>query len=188
MAKYEHKRKLTDDNIVKAFLQAGKAKGVDAVTVSDIIQYAQVNRSTFYRHYQDKYDLIEQLEHRIIEEIDDANKDFNKFSMKDASIKDIKGAANQFVYQFLTVIEKYQPILQIMISDKGNIQFTIHLLHYFSTMVSKTTTSFISDMNDKSRRLMSSYYSSTAFGVVVFWIHNFDEYSKDDIYNFLISQ
>lgn len=188
MAHYEHKRKLTDDNIVKAFLQAAKAKGVDAVTVSDIIQYAQINRSTFYRHYQDRYDLIEQLEHHIIKEIDDANKDFNKFSMQDPSIEDIKSAAHRFVYQFLTVIEKYQPILEIMISAKGNIQFTIHLLDYFSKMVSSTTTSFISKLEDKDCRLMSAYYSSTAFGVVVFWIHNFDEYSKDDIYNFLISQ
>lgn len=188
MAQYEHKRKITDDNIVKAFLKSAKDRGVDAVTVRDIIQYAQINRSTFYRHYQDKYDLIEQLEYRIIEEIDDANKDFNKFSMKDASIKDIKSAANQFVYQFLTVIEKYQPILEIMVSAKGNIQFTIHLLDYFSKMVSSTTTSFISKLEDKDRRLMSAYYSSTAFGVVVFWIHNFDEYSKDDIYEFLINQ
>lgn len=188
MGKYEHKRKLTDDNIVKSFLRASEDKGVDAVTVSDIIQYAQINRSTFYRHYQDKYNLIDQLEARIIEEIDNANNDFKEFSTQGLKVEDIKDVANKFVYEFLTVIEKNQPILKVMISSKGNIQFTIHLLNYFSKMVSNTTMSFISSLGDKDRRLMSAFYSSTAFGVVVFWIHNFDEYSKDDIYNFLISQ
>jgi AcrR family transcriptional regulator len=34
-------------------------KGFDAVTVNDIVGLAMVNRATFYRHYQDKYDLVE---------------------------------------------------------------------------------------------------------------------------------
>lgn len=35
-------------------------KGFAAVTVRDLTQRAQVNRSTFYRHYLDKYDLLNQ--------------------------------------------------------------------------------------------------------------------------------
>lgn len=33
-------------------------KGFDAVTVGDIAERAMVNRSTFYRHYPDKYALV----------------------------------------------------------------------------------------------------------------------------------
>jgi AcrR family transcriptional regulator len=36
-------------------------KGFAAVTVRDITERAMVNRSTFYRHYLDKYGLLEQL-------------------------------------------------------------------------------------------------------------------------------
>jgi AcrR family transcriptional regulator len=39
-------------------------KGFDAVTVGDIAERAMVNRSTFYRHYPDKYALVT----RIIED------------------------------------------------------------------------------------------------------------------------
>ncbi|MEZ4669414.1 MAG: TetR/AcrR family transcriptional regulator [Anaerolineae bacterium] len=35
-------------------------KGFEAVTVRDITERAMVNRSTFYRHYLDKYDLLDQ--------------------------------------------------------------------------------------------------------------------------------
>lgn len=35
-------------------------KGFAAVTVRDLTQRAQVNRSTFYRHYLDKYDVLNQ--------------------------------------------------------------------------------------------------------------------------------
>ncbi len=42
----------------KALLQATTEKGFAQVTVRDIAERAMVNRATFYRHYEDKYDLL----------------------------------------------------------------------------------------------------------------------------------
>ena len=36
-------------------------KGFDAITVGDIAARAMINRATFYRHYQDKYDLVAKI-------------------------------------------------------------------------------------------------------------------------------
>lgn len=36
------------------------------ITVSDIVNRAKINRTTFYRHYHDKYDLIEQYRNAIL--------------------------------------------------------------------------------------------------------------------------
>ena len=44
----------------QAFLECTIEKGFAALTVRDITERAMVNRSTFYRHYLDKYDLLEQ--------------------------------------------------------------------------------------------------------------------------------
>ncbi|MFO6495855.1 MULTISPECIES: TetR/AcrR family transcriptional regulator C-terminal domain-containing protein [Bacillus] len=44
-------------------------KAFEEVTVKDITRKADINRGTFYLHYQDKYDLLEQSENEIIEEI-----------------------------------------------------------------------------------------------------------------------
>jgi AcrR family transcriptional regulator len=43
-----------------ALLELVVEKGFAAVTVRDICERATVNRSTFYRHYLDKYDLLNQ--------------------------------------------------------------------------------------------------------------------------------
>jgi AcrR family transcriptional regulator len=56
-----------------AFVQLLKEKGYSAITVSDIIERADIGRSTFYSHFRDKDDLfvheldrvIELLSHRI---------------------------------------------------------------------------------------------------------------------------
>ena len=44
----------------QAFIELTVEKGFAALTVRDITERAMMNRSTFYRHYLDKYDLLEQ--------------------------------------------------------------------------------------------------------------------------------
>lgn len=43
----------------EAMIALAIQKGFTSVTVNDIVELAMVNRATFYRHYQDKYDLVE---------------------------------------------------------------------------------------------------------------------------------
>lgn len=45
----------------EAFIELAAERGFDAMTIGDIVKRANVNRATFYRHYQDKYDLLEQI-------------------------------------------------------------------------------------------------------------------------------
>src|SRR5215469_13383088 len=42
----------------EALIDLIEEKGFDAVTVGDIAERAMVNRTTFYRHYPDKYALV----------------------------------------------------------------------------------------------------------------------------------
>jgi AcrR family transcriptional regulator len=46
--------------IQQAFIELTVEKGFAALTVRDITERAMINRSTFYRHYLDKYDLLDQ--------------------------------------------------------------------------------------------------------------------------------
>jgi AcrR family transcriptional regulator len=44
----------------RVLLQLISEKGFDAITVKDLTQYAEINRATFYQHYYDKFDLLDQ--------------------------------------------------------------------------------------------------------------------------------
>lgn len=62
--------------IQEAIFNLSKVKNFDAITVSDIAQKAEINRSTFYAHFHDKYDLLDsivsdQLEYFISKRIGD---------------------------------------------------------------------------------------------------------------------
>ena len=60
-------RKLLQQALIEGTIE----KGFAALTVRDITTRAMVNRSTFYRHYLDKYDLLEQHLNEIYEALEE---------------------------------------------------------------------------------------------------------------------
>ena len=57
------------DRIVLAISELLKKKSMQAVSVSDIIEAAKVSRTTFYRLFTDKWDLIQRICYQDIETI-----------------------------------------------------------------------------------------------------------------------
>lgn len=56
----------TRARIKRALAELMGEKGFDALTVSDVTRRAGINRGTFYLHFVDKYDMLEQLEAEVI--------------------------------------------------------------------------------------------------------------------------
>lgn len=52
----------TDRLLQEAFLELLKVKSVNRISIRDLTERAGINRCTFYHHYQDIYDLLEQIE------------------------------------------------------------------------------------------------------------------------------
>ncbi len=59
----------TRARIKRALTKLIQLKGFDALTVSDITRHAEINRGTFYLHYIDKFDALEQMEEELIESL-----------------------------------------------------------------------------------------------------------------------
>jgi len=66
-SKHDRRSQRTRHLLSAAFVQLLKEKGYSAITVSDIIERANIGRSTFYSHYRDKDDLFVGELDRVIE-------------------------------------------------------------------------------------------------------------------------
>lgn len=55
--------------IRESFLQLLKEKDVQQITVSELSRRADLGRGTFYLHYQDVFDLYEQLEKELFDQL-----------------------------------------------------------------------------------------------------------------------
>lgn len=68
--KAEYKSAIRSRRLIRqAFLELIQEKEVEKITVTDIITRADINRGTFYAHYQDIRDLLEQIGNEIIAKV-----------------------------------------------------------------------------------------------------------------------
>jgi AcrR family transcriptional regulator len=59
----------TREAIQDAMINLIEEIGFESISIKDIAKKAQINRGTFYLHYHDKFDLLDQIEKEIIEDL-----------------------------------------------------------------------------------------------------------------------
>jgi AcrR family transcriptional regulator len=69
MSKYDEQKKTTHEKIIKSFWDLYQNKYLDAITVRDITEKCQINRSTFYRHFTDIHSILSEVEDNLIQKI-----------------------------------------------------------------------------------------------------------------------
>lgn len=56
----------TQKSIINTFIELRSKKPIEKITVKELCEKAQINKSTFYSHYHDIYDLSEYLENETV--------------------------------------------------------------------------------------------------------------------------
>ena len=163
--------KKTKELIKNCFLQLIEEKGYSKVSVTDITSMAQINRNTFYLHYVDKEDLIDEmisenykrtepLIRRIL--FKHFKEHFNDpIKMQEMMLRDI------FDY-LLQEIELYR----IFIMDPG---LSGYLNKLKSTIKNKMR---IGNFNSGKYAVAYEFIFEGVFGAIIEWIKN-DYVSKD---------
>ena len=62
----QQRQTTTKSDIKEAFIQLLATRNLEDITISQLTKKAGVNRSTFYLHYLDKQDFLEQLKEETI--------------------------------------------------------------------------------------------------------------------------
>jgi AcrR family transcriptional regulator len=68
-AKLDRRKKYTRMALKDGLIKLLQEKPISAITVKEICGIADINRSTFYSHYLDHYDLLNKIEEEIIEDM-----------------------------------------------------------------------------------------------------------------------
>ncbi len=96
-----------------------KTKRIQDITVREISEKADINRGTFYLHYRDIFDLMEQIENELLEELADV---LNHFKVSDL----LSNPALVFTRVFQLVKEN-SDMVSILIGQNGDINFVNRL-------------------------------------------------------------
>ena len=68
--KMNQRIKLTKSLLKNALVEMLKTESIHKISIRDLCEKAGINRSTFYKHYKDQYNLMLEIENDYFEEID----------------------------------------------------------------------------------------------------------------------
>lgn len=57
----------TKKNIKDAFMKLRRKKPIEKITIKEIADMAMINKATFYRHYEDIYQLSDEIENEVLD-------------------------------------------------------------------------------------------------------------------------
>ena len=63
----DRRTRRTKANLEEGLLQLMETKSINSITVRELTEKVDINRSTFYLHYTDIYDMIDQMEQELID-------------------------------------------------------------------------------------------------------------------------
>lgn len=108
--------KKTKRAIRNAFYELIKEKPLEKITVREIAERAEINKTTFYAHYETVYDLVDQLEQEAVAEV---------ISQLNTA-QGLLSSPRAFVKEIYTLLSKNQLCTELF-SAPAMAQFTAHL-------------------------------------------------------------
>lgn len=154
-----------------ALTELMKEKTFDEITVSDLTTRADINRGTFYLHYRDKYDLLEQSEEEIIEGIKDIRNKKKLLTLEDIHTFDYMNEPIPFVTELFEYLQDNADFMTVILGAKGNPAFHIKLKSVMRDIMAEGIL-----MHLKEDELfvplgyLSAYAISAQLGVIQHWL------------------
>jgi AcrR family transcriptional regulator len=166
----------TQQAIKSAFLELLNHETFEKLTVQQLVNKADINRGTFYHYYLDKYDLLEQLENEMIDELQGfIDKQYDK--EKDNTSNNI--VKNIMIY-LIEHIEKNRNFYYIAfrLGKASMIQEKLYMLIYNHLSIYKSTNDTIEDMPFS---YYMSYVSGAGISLIKHWVQDSNPIPKDEL-------
>ncbi len=115
----EENRDQVKDHLREAFWTLYSNPNVRTVTVTKVCEKAGYNRATFYHHYRDVQDILEQIEKEILDQFDDRFRRLTALSCRLDFPRMVK-----YTLAPCTIYDKY---LAVMLGANGDAKFLAEL-------------------------------------------------------------
>lgn len=153
------------------------------ITIDMICRSAMINRSTFYKYYEDKYNLLNNILQRILDEFrKSADTSFILATPVTIDNDIYISIFNQFIYY----IQSKQEIFQILWNADVEQEIFDMMQDIITEQILETLN--IPELNHESQKyavLYARLFSSNLMTIIEWWFGHIDTVSSDDIRNIM---
>lgn len=163
--KVDRRVKYTKMVIKESFIKILKKKPISKITVKEICDDADINRATFYSHYLDHYDLLQQIENEVITDINQYLSEYKQIENPLAS----KDNVIEMTEKVLEYIEENRELFNILLNSHGDTNFQQEIIKIIqeqhNTLMNENT-----DLSKENAEYVFHFLASGAFGLIQLWL------------------
>lgn len=161
MKKQPEKTAQTRQNILDAFWEITKKRGLNKTTISEITQCAELNRGTFYVYFSDMDDLLYQAEQEIIADLHS--------KLHSAIVHDELLDFHSVSSKIIEIIGRYNDKLFILLGKDGDPLFLSLIRREAATVISSVLQLLQSSEQNPYQDYIIAYITSAFTGLLQFW-------------------
>ncbi|MHA6252412.1 TetR/AcrR family transcriptional regulator [Oceanobacillus sp. CAU 1775] len=158
-----------------SLLQLLKEKQFSNVTVKEICEHADINRSTFYAHYTDQYHLLEEIEEEMISDLN------NYLSAYDFNEKDEVLLMTEKLIEYLSTKKDE---VQVLLNVSGDSSFQLKVMEVAKGFITKEWNVY-GQLDEELSNYLSTFIISGSVQVIKQWLNGETEKSPRQMAEFI---
>lgn len=170
MNKNESKYYQTSVKMNDALISMLEEKDFQFITIKDICNKAHVNRSTFYLHYQNLNDLLEEVIYNTNLKFNELYKDKNLPDIKNSSKSELIFIKDEFLVPYLSFIKENKKIYRAAKNNPNLFKADIYSKKVYKDIICAIFDRF--ETNDKIKNYIFNFYISGLSTMILNWCNN----------------
>lgn len=138
-------------------------KDIAKITIKELCQRADVNRSTFYAYYRDQYDLLRQIEDELLDEI---NANLAGFDVND------KDGTFRILEKIFCSIQENGDFCRLLLSEKGDVSFQKRVMDLYQSRYIEQWLENRREIDLETVEYLYLYLVNGSIGVVQNWLRS----------------
>lgn len=147
--------------IKDTFIELLEKKPINKITVTELCRKSEINRATFYRYYEDVYDLMEKLKSQYVDELKAA-----------ISISKDDYTISGFTSEILEVILRNKELSRILFSLKNGKDFLDDVLDIAHQKCVEKWNRYGKNVPQEQVGYLSTFITAGTIGILNEWIQN----------------
>ena len=149
-----------------------KEKSVNQITVKELVEEVDINRSTFYIHFKDIQDLLREIEENMEAQI--------KRAIEEHPIVSGNENAFYFIEDMFRVLDEEREISKALIGPNGDMGF----IHRIERIIKENSRGTLEKMFPGKKEDLKYFYAfclSGCLGLVKVWLNEGEEKSPEEM-------
>ena len=141
-----------------------KQKPLQKITVKELTDYVNLNRGTFYLHYKDIFDLMDQIENAMLQDFVTINQTHK--------VLDMNGHPYPLLRDLFTFLKENAEFTRILVIDNRDQNFVDKIKNILKQRCMTDWHYLFSDYSEQKSELYSSYVIYGCIGMIENWLKN----------------